>query len=139
VSWSACKQRTVSWSSTEFDYNALADTVAEVTWLQTLLHELRVPTKTVPTLWCDNLGATYLSTNPVFHAPTKHVEVDFHFVREKVAQGKLSVSLSLQMIRLLMSLQTTVLATFSLLTVQAKSCSSALACGGVLDNIIISL
>ena len=47
--------------------------------------------KKVPTLWCDNLGATYLSTNMVFHALTKHVEVDFHFVREIVAQGLLSV------------------------------------------------
>ncbi|KAJ0837391.1 putative RNA-directed DNA polymerase [Helianthus annuus] len=41
-------------------------------------------------LWCDNLGATYLSANPVFHARTIHGEVDFHFVRE-VADRKLSV------------------------------------------------
>ena len=85
VSWSARKQKTVSRSSTEAEYKALANTVAELTWLQDLLHELRVPVKSVPTLWCDNLGATYLSANPVFHARTKHVEVDFHFVRERVA------------------------------------------------------
>lgn len=42
-------------------------------------------------LWCDNLGATYLTANPVFHAWTKHIEVDFHFIREKVAQGALDV------------------------------------------------
>ncbi|KAK1424826.1 hypothetical protein QVD17_20164 [Tagetes erecta] len=90
VSWSARKQKTVSRSSTEAEYKALADTVAELTWLQTLLKELRVHTKST-TLWCDNLGATYLSANPVFHARTKHVEVDFHFVREKVAQRELSV------------------------------------------------
>lgn len=91
VSWSARKQKTVSRSSTESEYKALADTVAELTWLETLLRELRVPMKSVPILWCDNLGATYLSANPVFHARTKHVEVDFHFVREKVAQRRLSV------------------------------------------------
>jgi hypothetical protein len=91
VSWSARKQKTVSRSSTESEYKALADTVAEVTWLETLLQELRVSTRSVPNLWCDNLGATYLSANPVFHARTKHVEVDFHFVREKVAQRKLLV------------------------------------------------
>ncbi|KAJ0615754.1 putative RNA-directed DNA polymerase [Helianthus annuus] len=91
ISWSARKQRTVSRSSTESEYKALADTVAELTWLEALLHELEVPMKSAPVLWCDNLGATYLSANPVFHARTKHVEVDFHFVREKVAKGKLSV------------------------------------------------
>lgn len=42
-------------------------------------------------MWCDNLGATYLTANPVFHARTKHIEVDFHFVREKVAMGALDV------------------------------------------------
>ena len=91
VSWYARKQRTVSRSSTESEYKALADTVAELAWLETLLRELCVPKSSVPTLWCDNLGATYMSANPVFHARTKHVEVDFHFVREKVAQGRLCV------------------------------------------------
>jgi hypothetical protein len=42
-------------------------------------------------LWCDNLCATYLSSNPLFHAHTKHIKVNFHFVREKVAMGALEV------------------------------------------------
>jgi hypothetical protein len=42
-------------------------------------------------LWCDNFGTTYLSTNPVFHACTKHIEVDFHFVHENVALDALNV------------------------------------------------
>ncbi|KAI3740814.1 hypothetical protein L2E82_31288 [Cichorium intybus] len=91
VSWSARKQKTVSRSLTESEYKALADTVAEITWLEALLRELRVPMATAPILWCDKLGATYLTANPVFHARTKHIEVDFHFVREKVARKKLSV------------------------------------------------
>ncbi|KAK9054204.1 hypothetical protein SSX86_025282 [Deinandra increscens subsp. villosa] len=91
ISWSARKQRTVSRSSTESEYKAMADTVAELTWLQSLMHELGLVTRKAPILWCDNLGATYLSANPVFHARSKHIEVDFHFVREKVARRQLDV------------------------------------------------
>ncbi|GJV58678.1 putative RNA-directed DNA polymerase [Tanacetum coccineum] len=91
ISWTARKQRTVSRSSTEAEYKALADTVAELTWLQALLNELGIRSSSTPILWCDNLGATYLSANPIFHARTKHVEIDYHFVREKVAQGDLRV------------------------------------------------
>jgi histone deacetylase 1/2 len=91
VSWSARKQPTVSRSSTEAEYKALANGTAEATWIQSLLKELQVYQARPPVLWCDNLGATYLTVNPVFHARTKHIEVDFHFVREKVALGALDV------------------------------------------------
>ncbi|GKA26415.1 putative RNA-directed DNA polymerase, partial [Tanacetum coccineum] len=91
ISWTARKQRTVSRSSTEAEYKALADTVAELTWLQALLNELGIRSSSTPILWCDNLGATYLSANPIIHARTKHVEINYHFVREKVAQGDLRV------------------------------------------------
>jgi histone deacetylase 1/2 len=91
VSWSARKQPTVSRSSTEVEYKALANGTAEATWIQSLLKELQVYQARPPVLWCDNLGATYLTVNPVFHARTKHIEVDFHFVREKVAMGALDV------------------------------------------------
>jgi hypothetical protein len=53
--------------------------------------DLGVFLHTPPELWCDNIGATYLSANPVFHARTKHVEIDFNFVREKVASQALKV------------------------------------------------
>jgi hypothetical protein len=55
-------------------------------WVQTLLNELGVAHPRTASLWCDNLAAIYLSANLVFHARTKHIEVDYHFVREHVAQ-----------------------------------------------------
>lgn len=67
----------------------MANATAEIMWVQTLLRELGVKAPKAAYLWCDNLGATYLSANPVFHARTKHIEVDFHFVRERVYQGLL--------------------------------------------------
>lgn len=91
ISWSARKQATVSRSSTEAEYKALANATAEVIWIQTLLKELGVSQPKAAVLWCDNIGATYLSANPVFHARTKHIEVDYHFVRERVAQRLLDI------------------------------------------------
>jgi histone deacetylase 1/2 len=91
VSWSLKKQPTVSRSSTEAEYKALANGAAEAIWVDSVLSELGVQRQRTPILWCDNLGATYLTANPVFHARTKHIEIDFHFVRERVATGELQV------------------------------------------------
>jgi histone deacetylase 1/2 len=85
IAWSARKQVTVSRSSSESEYKELANATAELIWVQSLLKELGVSQPCPPVLWCDNIGVTYLSSNPVFHARMKHIEVDYHFVRERVA------------------------------------------------------
>jgi hypothetical protein len=69
----------------------LADGTAEILWIRSLLAELRISTSSMTTLWCDNLGATFLSANLVFHARTKHVEVDYHFVHDRVAKRESQV------------------------------------------------
>jgi hypothetical protein len=83
VSWSARKQPTVLRSSTEAEYKAIANVTVAILWIQMLLNELGILHPHVASLWCDHLGATYLSANPVFHARTKYIEVDYHFVRER--------------------------------------------------------
>ena len=91
VSWSAKRQTVVSRSSAEAEYCAVANDVAEATWLRQLLHELQAPPSRCTLVYCDNISAVYLSTNPVQHQRTKHVEIDLHFVREKVAIGQVRV------------------------------------------------
>jgi hypothetical protein len=91
ISWKSGKQRTVARSSTEAEYKALADGTAEILWIRALLSDLHFSSDPMTILWCDNLGATYLSVNPIFHARTKHVEVDYHFVRDRVAKKEIAV------------------------------------------------
>jgi histone deacetylase 1/2 len=67
----------------------MANATAETIGLESLLRELGVRSPQLPRLWCDNLGATYLSVNQVFNARAKHIEIDFHFVRERVRRKQL--------------------------------------------------
>lgn len=83
ISWRSKKQPTVSRSSAEAEYRALALAACEMMWLKTLLRELRVQECSVPVLFSDSTAAIYIATNPVFHERNKHVELDCHTVREK--------------------------------------------------------
>ena len=91
ISWSAKKQSTVARSSTEAEYRSLAHTAAELTWVCKILRDLHFSIPTLPTLWCDNISAISLASNPVFHARTKHVEIDYHYIRELVLANLLKV------------------------------------------------
>jgi len=91
IFWSSRKKPTVSRSSTEAEYKSVASTAAELLWIKSLLRDLSLQLHYPPKLWCDNIGATYLSINPIFHARTKHVEIDFHFVWELVAAKSLEI------------------------------------------------
>ena len=84
IAWSAKKQTVVSRSSTEVEYRSLSLTTTELFWLRMLFKELRVVLLAPPVLWCGNISALALASNPVFNARTKHIEVDYHLLREKV-------------------------------------------------------
>ena len=87
ISWKSKKQPVVSRSSAEAEYRAMAQGTCEILWLRSLLSELGFPIAGSMTLFCDNKSAIMLSSNSVLHERTKHVEVDIHFIREKVRSG----------------------------------------------------
>uniref|UniRef100_A0A2N9F167 Reverse transcriptase Ty1/copia-type domain-containing protein n=1 Tax=Fagus sylvatica TaxID=28930 RepID=A0A2N9F167_FAGSY len=73
------------------DLDDRRSTSAEVCWLRTLLKDLGIYLSQPPILWCDNVSALAIASKPVFHARTKHIEVDFHFIRERVLRKDLVV------------------------------------------------
>lgn len=89
ISWNSKKQPTVSRSSAEAEYRALALASCEMMWLVALLKDLCITQLVVPVLFSDSTAAIYIATNPVFHEWTKHIELDFHTVREKLDRGLL--------------------------------------------------
>ncbi|GJT11517.1 ribonuclease H-like domain-containing protein [Tanacetum coccineum] len=91
LSGSSKRQVTISRSSAEAEYRGVANTVAETCWLRNLLRELHSPLSTATLVYCDNVSVVYLSSNPVQHQRTKHIEIDIHFVRDLVSIGHIYV------------------------------------------------
>jgi hypothetical protein len=73
------------------EYRSLALTCTKILRLRYLLHELQQKPQPIPTHWCNNIGATFLMANLMFHARTKPIEIDYHFVKEKVVSKQLHV------------------------------------------------
>ncbi|XP_066316324.1 uncharacterized mitochondrial protein AtMg00810-like [Miscanthus floridulus] len=91
ASWSSKRQATVLHSSIEAKYRGVANVIAECSWLRQLLGELHYHIQGATIAYCDNVSSVYMARNPVHHQRTKHIELDVHFVREKVALGELRV------------------------------------------------
>ncbi|GJU00696.1 ribonuclease H-like domain-containing protein [Tanacetum coccineum] len=91
LSWSPKRQPMLSRSSAEAEYHGVANAVAETCWIRNLLRELHTPLSSATIVYCDNVSVVYLSSNPVQHQRTKHIEIDIHFVRDLVATGQVRV------------------------------------------------
>ena len=92
ISWSSKNQRTIARSSTEAEYRSVANTAAELNFIYYLLTDLGISLPYCLVIYCDNIGATQLYTNPIFHSRMKHVAIDFHFIRDQVQNGVLRVA-----------------------------------------------
>lgn len=87
ISWKTKKQDTVSCSSAEAEYRAMAYTLREVKWLRELLATLGFNHSQPVMFHCDSQAAIHIAANPVFHERTKHIESDCHQVRDAVQDG----------------------------------------------------
>ena len=99
ISWKSKKQQTISKSSFEAEYKAMAATTCELQWLTYPLQDLSVSYTQPATMYCDNQSAIQIASNQVFHERTKHIEIDCHIVREKITVGLLKllpISFSMQ-------------------------------------------
>ncbi|GJW35938.1 ribonuclease H-like domain-containing protein [Tanacetum coccineum] len=85
--WAKCKQKTLSKSSTKAEYRAFASVTSEVIWVLKILKDLNIENLLPVKLHCDSNSAIKIATNHVFHEITKHLEIDLHFVREKILKG----------------------------------------------------
>jgi len=91
ISWKSKKQPTISRSSSEAEYRALATTTCELQRLSYFLQDLHLPLSQPATLYCDNKSAIQIASNQVFHERTKHIEIDCHLVCEKLNSGLLKL------------------------------------------------
>lgn len=92
VSWQSKRQQVTATSSTEAEYIAASQAAKEVIWLRRLLADLGHPQQGPTTIHEDNNGCIDLAKNPVHHSRTKHIDVQHHFIREKVASGEIQIT-----------------------------------------------
>ena len=88
VSWSSKRQPTIVLSSTEAEYMAATQATKEAIWLRRLLKDLGHEEEGPTVLMEDNQGCIALSKNPIHHSRTKHIDIQWHFIREKVETGE---------------------------------------------------
>jgi transposase InsO family protein len=91
ISWASKKQPIVSLSSAEAEYVAATTAACHAVWLRRLLKDMGHAVKYTTTIFCDNSSAIALSKNHVFHKKSKHIDTRYHFIRELVKEGEISL------------------------------------------------
>jgi hypothetical protein len=84
ATWKNKKQNSVARSSAEMEYRAMASTASELIWIKQLLTDMGIEKKNLMKMFCDSQAARHIASNPVFHERTKYIEIDCHFIREKI-------------------------------------------------------
>ncbi|KAH9769282.1 hypothetical protein KPL71_011940 [Citrus sinensis] len=90
ISWVSKLQTVVALSTTEAEYMAATQACKEAIWIQRLLEELGYKQQKI-FVFCDSQSAVHIARNPVFHSRTKHIGVQYHFVREVVEYGSVDL------------------------------------------------
>lgn len=91
VAWCLQRQKSVALSTTEAEYIALSQSIQELTWLTLLISDLLETQGDTPVLYADNQSAIKLVKNPEYHKRTKHIDVRYHYIREKFSEGMFSL------------------------------------------------
>lgn len=89
LSWKTKKQTVVARSSAEAEYREMALASCEITWLNALLKDMGLQNLHPTVLNCDNQAALAIAANHVLHERTKHMEIDCHYIRDKVKSGEI--------------------------------------------------
>ena len=92
ISWSSKKQSVVSNSSAESEYRVMALAGVEITWICSLLKELGIKLNCTPLLLNDSTSAAAIATNPILHSKTKHIQINIHFIRDKVKKKEIEIA-----------------------------------------------
>ncbi|MCO5596404.1 hypothetical protein L7F22_050466 [Adiantum nelumboides] len=92
ISWLSKKQPTVATSNFEAEYRAVFTATIECVWLKCLMADLGVGQDTANAIYTDSQSALAVARNPIFHACTKHIKVLYHYVRERLSAGEISLA-----------------------------------------------